>query len=201
VHQLRIEGLHHGLLPLLDVILEQPLGERFVNLALEQTDERVRAGKPVSPAFLFAALLWHEVLAASRNAERKGMKPIPALHQAMDAVLDIQTEKLAIPRRFTAMIKEIWLMQPRFEHRSGKRPFSLLAHERFRAAFDFLVLRSASGETPQEIADWWEKFQRASPEARAAMLAPAAPVERTARRRRRRRRAGSATPPADGTPA
>jgi len=201
VHQLRIEGLHHGVLPLLDVILEQPLGERFVNLALEQTDERVRAGKPVSPAFLFAALLWHEVLAASRNAAREGMKPIPALHRAMDSVLDIQTEKLAIPRRFTAMSKEIWLMQPRLEQRSGKRPFSLLAHERFRAAFDFLVLRAASGEAPQELADWWEKFQRAGPEARAAMLVPPAAGERTARRRRRRRGGGSATPAGDGNPA
>src|SRR5262249_32867232 len=146
VRQLRDEGLHHGLLPLLDVIVEQPLGQRFVQLALEQTDERVRAGKPVSPAFLFASLLWHEVLAAWATAEKQGLKRIPALYRAMDTVVEIQISKLAIPRRFTAIMKDIWSMQPRFEQRSGRRPFATLAHERFRAAYDFLLLRAASGE-------------------------------------------------------
>ena len=199
VHQLRIEGLHHGVLPMLDVILEQPLGERFVNLALEQTDERVRAGKPVSPAFLYAALLWHEVLAASRKAEREGMKPSPALQGAMESVLDIQTDKLAIPRRLTAIMREIWQLQARLDQRSGKRPFSLVGHERFRAAYDFLVLRAASGEVPQEHADWWEKFQRVGPDERRAMLVTPAAGERPARRRRRRR-AKPGPPTANGNP-
>src|SRR5712692_3366594 len=126
LRQLRSEGLHRGLLPLLDVIFEQPMGERFVTLALEQTDGRVSSGKSVSPAFLFAALLWHEVLAAWKKAEQRGLRPIPALFEAMDAVLEIQSDKLAIPRRFTAIMKEIWALQPRFEQRSGRRPFALL---------------------------------------------------------------------------
>ncbi|MGB7542287.1 MAG: polynucleotide adenylyltransferase PcnB, partial [Burkholderiales bacterium] len=159
LRELRNQGLHHGLLPLLDVIFEQPLGERFVMLALEQTDERVRAGKPVSPAFLFAAMLWHEVLAAWKTEEKHGLKPIPALHVAMDRVLDIQTDKLAIPRRFTAVMKEIWAMQPRFGQRSGRRPFALLMQERFRAGYDFVVLRAESGEVPGELAQWWQTFQ------------------------------------------
>jgi len=191
LRQLRSEGLHHGLLPLLDVIFEQPMGERFVNLALEQTDSRVRSGKSVSPAFLFAALLWHEVLAAWKKAQQRGLKPIPALYEAMDAVLDIQTDKLAIPRRLTAVMKEIWALQPRFEQRSGRRPFGLLAHERFRAGFDFLVLRRGSGEAPEELTQWWEKFQQAGETERQAMLMAPQPGER--RRRRRRRR--SALPP------
>lgn len=197
VHRLRIEGLHHGVMPMLDIILEQPLGERFVNLALEQTDERVHAGRPVSPAFLFAAMLWHEVLAAWHGAQKQGMRPVPALHQAMDSVLESQTEKLAIPRRLTAIMKEIWLVQPRFEQRSGKRPFTLLANERFRAGYDFLLLRTASGEITQELADWWQHFQRADPEARQAMLQAPQPGER--HRRRRRRRPG--TPPSEILPA
>ncbi len=199
LHQLRSEGLHHGLLPLLDVIFEQPMGERFVILALAQTDERVRTGKPVSPAFLFAALLWHEVLAAWKTAQQRGLKPIPALFQAMDTVLDIQTDKLAIPRRFTAVMKEIWASQPRFEQRSGRRPFALLMHERFRAGYDFLVLRAASGEVPAELAQWWEKFQHAGENERNAMLLAPQPGEH--RRRRRRRRRGSAAPPPDAAPA
>ncbi len=192
LRELRSEALHHGLLPLLDVISEQPMGERFVTLALEQTDSRVRSGKSVSPAFLFAALLWHEVLAAWKKAQQRGLKPIPALFEAMDAMLDIQTDKLAIPRRLTAVMKEIWALQPRFEQRSGRRPFGLLAHERFRAGFDFLVLRSGSGEAPEELAQWWEKFQQAGEAERQAMLMAPQPGERRRRRRRRRR---SALPP------
>src|SRR6266853_771980 len=193
LRQLRSEGLHHGLLPLLDVMFEQPMGERFVTLALEQTDSRVRSGKSVSPAFLFAALLWHEVLAAWKKAQQRGQKLIPALYEAMDAVLDIQTDKLAIPRRLTAVMKEIWALQPRFEQRSGRRPFGLLAHERFRAGFDFLVLRSGSGEAPEEPSQWWEKFQQASEAERQAMLMAPLPGEQKRRRRRRRRK--SALPP------
>ncbi len=192
LRELRGEALHHGLLPLLDVIFGQPMGERFVTLALEQTDSRVRSGKSVSPAFLFAALLWHEVLAAWKKAQQRGLKPIPALYEAMDIVLDIQTDKLAIPRRLTAVMKEIWALQPRFEQRSGRRPFGLLAHERFRAGFDFLVLRSGSGEAPEELSGWWEKFQHAGEAERQAMLTAPQPGER---RRRRRRRRKSALPP------
>jgi poly(A) polymerase len=198
LRELRSLGLHHGLLPLLDVIFEQPMGQRFVFLALEQTDGRVLAGKPVSPAFLFAALLWHEVLAAWKKAQR-GLRPIPALYQAMDSVLDIQTDKLAIPRRFTAVMREIWALQPRFEQRSGRRPFALLALERFRAGFDFLVLRCASGEAPEELSHWWQKFQHAGEAERQAMLHAPQPGDRG--RRRRRRRKGAAVPPSDAAPA
>jgi poly(A) polymerase len=194
LRQLQSEGLHHGLLPLLDVIFEQPMGERFVRLALEQTDARVRSGKSVSPAFLFAALLWHEVLAAWKKAEQRGLRPIPALFEAMDTVLEIQTDKLAVPRRFTAVMKEIWALQPRFEQRSGRRPFALLAQERFRSGFDFLVLRSASGEIPEELSQWWERFQHAGEAERQAMLMAPQPGEH---RRRRRRRRKSALPPPD----
>jgi poly(A) polymerase len=188
VHRLRAEGLHHGVLPLLDVILEQPLGEKFVNLALAQTDERVREEKPVSPAFLFAALLWHEVLAAWRKREARGESRTPALYAAMDDVLEVQTDKLAIPRRLTATMKEIWSLQPRFESRSGRRPFALAEHPRFRAAYDFLALRAESGEAPKELLAWWRRFMDASPEERPELLLPAAAGEKKRRRRRRGRR-------------
>jgi poly(A) polymerase len=201
VRQLRAQGLHHGLLPLLDVIVEQPLGQRFVELALEETDQRVRAGKPVSPAFLFAALLWHEVVAAWSKLEKQGMKRIPALHQAMETVVDIQTEKLAIPRRFTAVMKEIWSLQPRFEQRSGRRPAALVTQECFRAGFDFLLLRAASGEVPQELVKWWRNFQQAGEAERNTMLLAPQPGEHRKRRRRRRGRNKHAAPPPDGAQA
>jgi poly(A) polymerase len=193
LRQLRDVGLHQGLLPLLDVILEQPLGERFVTLALAQTDERVLAERPVSPAFLFAALLWHEVLAACKARQARGERAIPALETAMDEVLDTQCAKLAITRKLTATMREVWSMQPRFEMRSGQRAYRLLEAPRFRMAYDFLALRAASGEVPAELEAWWRAFQAADPEARKAMLIPdSAPRKR---RRRRRKKGPSAAAP------
>jgi poly(A) polymerase len=190
VVRLRREGLHHGLLPLLDVILEQPMGERFVMLALNTTDVRILEGKPVSAGFLFAALLWHEVLATSKKIRESGVPPMPALFQAMDQVLETQTHKLAIPRRYTTDMKELWALQQRLENRSGKRPFRVLEHPRFRAAYDFLQLRCDSGEVDAELGDWWRRFQQASPQEREAMLVRDAEPRR---RRRRRRRTPSAS--------
>ncbi|MGY1490394.1 polynucleotide adenylyltransferase PcnB [Methylobacillus pratensis] len=180
---LRQHGLHHGLLPLLDVVLEQPMGERFVRLALKNTDERVLADKPVSPGFLFATLLWHEVLLAWKKFEQQGNKAIPALHMAMDEVCDIQAEKMAIHKRYSVTMREIWGLQPRFEQRAGKRPYSLLESPRYRAGYDFLLLRCESGELPADIGQWWTEFANADGEKRQAMLLPD-----TAPRKRRRRR-------------
>jgi poly(A) polymerase len=194
LRQLRDVGLAKGLLPLLDVILEQPLGERFVTLALAQTDERVLAGRPVSPAFLFAALLWHEVLAASKARQARGERAIPALEAAMDEVLDTQCAKLAITRRLTATMREVWAMQPRFENRSGSRAYRLLEAPRWRMAYDFLALRAASGEVPAELEAWWRAFQGADAETRKAMLLPET-GPRKRRRRRKKRPAGAAAAP------
>lgn len=184
VHQLRAEGLHHGMLPLLDTILAQPEGERFITAALHNTDLRVQAGKPVSPAFLFATLLWHELQSDYKARIATGGKPAPALFEAMDAVLDRQRERLAVPRRLDGMMKEIWSLQARFEQRSGSRPYRLLPHPRFRAGYDFVLLRAQSGEVAQELADWWTTFQDAAEETRAAMLLP---ETHDAPKRRRRR--------------
>jgi poly(A) polymerase len=196
LQQLREVGLHRGVLPLLDVILEQPLGERFVTLALAQTDERVLTDRPVSPAFLFAALLWHEVLAAWKARQARGQRAIPALEEAMDEVLDVQCEKLAITRKLTATMREIWAMQPRFEQRSGQRAHRLLEAPRFRMAYDFLALRAASGEVEAEMEAWWRAFQAADAETRRAMLMPDAGAKKRRRRKRKKRSsAGAAATP------
>jgi poly(A) polymerase len=200
LRSLRAHGLSHGLLPLLDMILEQPLGHKFIDAALAGTDARVRADKGVSPAFLFATLLWHEVLVTWNAAKERGERPLPALFDAMDKVLHAQAERIAIPRRFEATIKEIWSLQPRFEQRAGSRPARLLEHPRFRAAYDFLVLRGESGEAPQALAEWWTRFQDASHEERAAMLRPdEAPKKRRRTRSRKRRNEGAQETPAPTT--
>ena len=196
---LRAHGLSHGLLPLLDDALLQPLGQRFIDLALANTDQRVREGRGVSPAFLFATLLWHEVLATWTASKGRGERSIPALFAAMDAVLERQAKQIAIPRRFEATIKEIWSLQPRFEQRSGQRPHRLLEHPRFRAGWDFLELRGQSGELEGEFADlpaWWDRFAHAGPDEREALLQPdTGGAKRRRPRGRGRKRSGEPTPP------
>nr|MBA3775319.1 polynucleotide adenylyltransferase PcnB [Betaproteobacteria bacterium] len=130
-------------------------------------------------------------------------KSLPALFEAMDRVLEAQAKRISIPRRLEATMKEIWSLQPRFEQRAGTRPYRLLEHPRFRAAFDFLALRGESGEAPASLVTWWSRFQNADEAARQAMLKP---EEGPAKRRRsrgrgRNRTAGSAAatiPPEGG---
>jgi len=202
VRVLRELELHHGLLPLLDTALEDPEAGPFAMAALRATDERLEQGKPVSPAFLLAALLWGRVEKNLRKFEEKGQPTVPALHEAMHEALDMQRESLAIPRRFDATMKEIWLMQPRFLQRGGQRPYRLVEHPRFRAAYDFFELRAASANAPQEVAKWWERFQEASPDEREEMLVSdeAGPKKKRRRRRGKRKGAEGSAPPRDETP-
>jgi poly(A) polymerase len=195
VVELRARGLHHGLLPMLDVILEQPLGERFITIALKNTDERIRQNKPVSPGFLFAILLWHEVLANWNSLKASGEKPMPALFKAMDQILARQHKNLAIPRRFDAVIQEIWSMQPRFEARSGRQPFRLLAHPRFRAAYDFMQLRCESGELSAELGEWWKTFLSVDNEEREKMLPKQTSGKKPRKRRSRKKSSSSSAAP------
>jgi poly(A) polymerase len=191
ITRLRTEGLHRGLLPLLDVILDQPAGERFVLLALTRTDERVRGGKSISPGFLFATLLWHDVLVKWNARLARGEHRIPALGAAIDDTLDQQTEKLAIQRRFDADMREIWGLQPRYERRHGRSAYRLLEHLRFRAGYDFLLLRAAAEEVPAELADWWTRFSHANEAERERLVqeaATAGDAQPAARKRRRRSR-------------
>ena len=193
LRQLRDAGLHHGLLPLLDVILEQPQGARFVEIALARTDERVREGKSISPGFLFATLLWQQVRTRWEAGIARGDYPIPALMAAIDLALDEQSEQLAIQKRFIADMREIWSLQPRFERRTGSQPYRLLEHIRYRAGFDFLMLRTDAGEIEPELVAWWDRFADGSPNERDTMIAdlargPGSSSTGISRPRRRRRR-------------
>lgn len=193
IKKLRAMHLHHGLLPMLDVILEQPMGEKFVMAALQNTDQRIAEEKPTSPAFLFASLLWHEVLKVWNAKQATGEKPIGALHAAMDEVLDRQRAQLAIPRRYDTVMKEIWSLQPRFEQRAGQRPFRLLALPRFRAAYDFLLLRCESGEADKSLGAWWDEFQHAGEGRREEMLVADSAAPKKRRRRSRKPKSSGQT--------
>jgi len=190
LRQLRKQGLHHGLLPLLDVVLEQPTGKKFVTLALENTDARIRDGKPVSPSFLFAALLWQQVLEKWQAYQAAGEYPIPALHLAADDVVHAQADKLALQRRIVSDMRDIWAMQPRFERRSGKSPYRLLENPRMRAGYDFLLLRCAAGEADAELGEWWSAFIDADGAGRDTLLTQKKTGGDGSTPRKRRRRGG-----------
>ena len=176
LEELRKQGLigaRQGVFPILDVVLVDGGGKgpsRFVQLALADTDRRVGEGKPVAPSFLLACMLWHDVLAGWQKNKDRGEAPFPALQQAVDAVFDARVGDISGRGKLGADMREIWLMQPRFERRSGNAPFALVEQPRFRAGFDFLRLRADAGEVMPDLAEWWEDFSLGSDEERRALI-------------------------------
>lgn len=193
VKQLRAEGLHHGILPMLDAILDHPDRRDFLHAALHDTDLRIRDGHSASPAFMLACLLWFDMQGELKKNQSAGMHDQTALHEAMDAALERQRKALAFPRRFDGMIKEIWSLQVRFEQRSGARPYRLLSHPRLSAGYDFLLIRADGGDAERELADWWGRFQDAGETERAEMLLPTEGGD-AKRKRRKRRKPANAKP-------
>ena len=173
----------------------------LVERGLAGTDARVADGRPVTPAFLFAVLLWGEVVVLAGKAQDEGMARSLAWQRAAHRVMSEQGKRVAIPRRFGYAIEEIWALQPRFAERSRKRVFRLLAHPRFRAAYDFLLLRSSESEELREAGEWWTQAQSVPPDELSTALAPKTSAARPGDaadkpRRRRRRRGGKGRKPA-----
>jgi poly(A) polymerase len=179
---------------LLDGIFASDAGERFIQQALSNTDARIAADKSISPGFLLAALLWPQVLAAWHKRLAQGEHTTPALMAAADEVLEQQSDRLAIQKRFAADMREIWAMQIRFERCTGRAPWRLMEHLRFRAGFDFLLLRAQAGEPCEALASWWDSFVQADDLDREDLLqrAPEAAIKGPRRSTRRRRRTQSA---------
>ncbi len=138
--------------------------------ALQNTDDRIALGKPVTPAFLYAVLLWEPIRQEWLLRQEEGVPEQPALTQAAQEVVSLQLECTSLPRRFSTPMQEIWAMQPRLAKRAGKRAYRLLEHPRFRAAYDFLLLRAEAGEEDQALADWWTAFQEVDDEQRKGMV-------------------------------
>jgi poly(A) polymerase len=179
----------------------------MIEAGLAGTDARVAEDKPVTPAFLFAILLWGAVRAQVEREIARGVDPVLAWQRVSHHVIAEQAKQVAIPRRFGLVMQEIWTLQPRFEQRTRKRVFRLLAHPRFRAAYDFLLLRAVEGEAVAELGRWWTEAQALPHEELAARLGSAPPAAAaaasteapppTGRRRRRRRKPAPA--PANDT--
>jgi poly(A) polymerase len=194
---LRHHGLFHCLFPLTDEHLDGKDGEfaqRLIAAALDSTDRRVAEDKPITPAFLVAALLWHIVEETAEDLVADGVAPQEALDFAADTVISKQIARMALPRRFTNVTREIWALQSRLEKPTPKRVARVLEHPRFRAAYDFLLLRAEAGDPVQEDAEFWTEYLAAEGEARDELLQGLANSPEAARpggsgkRRRRRRR-------------
>ncbi|MGW8310967.1 MAG: polynucleotide adenylyltransferase PcnB [Thiogranum sp.] len=185
---LRHYDLFRYLFPMTDEALsheEQGFPITFVLRALENTDRRLAEDKPVTPAFLYATLLWEPVRLRAQTLVEQGASPLEASQVAGNQVSAEQVQVTSLPKRFSMPMREIWNLQPRFERRRGKAPYRLLEHPRFRAAYDFLLLRAEVGEAPAELARWWTDFQTLNAAERDRMVEPA---KKKRRRRRPRRR-------------
>ncbi len=186
---LRHYDLFRRLFPLTDEALtheEHGFPITFVLRALENTDKRLGDNKPVTPAFLYAALLWEPMRLRTRDLLEQGMSALEASQLAGNQITSEQVAATSLPKRFSYPMREIWTLQSRLERRQGRAPYRLLEHPRFRAAYDFLLLRSEAGEAPREVADWWTNFQSMNAAERDKLLAAAS--GRRKRRRRPRRR-------------
>jgi poly(A) polymerase len=170
IEQLKSLGMARGIYPLLDVVVERA-GEPFVKAALQDTDRRVGESKPVAPSFLLACVLWSDVRDGwAQRLERK-QHPFPALQDAIDDVFNARIGDVSGRGKLAADMREIWMMQPRFEKRTGSTPFSLVEQPRFRAGFDFMRLRADIGEVDVVLADWWQEFSQASDAVREDLVA------------------------------
>ncbi len=175
VEQLRKHGMT-PVFPILHAAFGPGVGlnereQRFIRLALEDTDRRVAEDRAVAPSFLLACLLWHEVAQRWQHARAAGAPTVPALNDAIDTVFDARIGDISGRGRLGTDMRDIWMMQPRFERRTGSGPYNLIDQPRYRAGYDFLRLRADTGEAAVELADWWEDFALGSDEEREALIA------------------------------
>jgi poly(A) polymerase len=169
IAQLKELGLATGIYPLLDVVVERA-GQSFVEAALKDTDRRVGEGKPVAPSFLLACVLWDDVRKGWDQRLARGEHSHPALQDAIEDVFNARIGDVSGRGKLAGDMREIWLMQPRFDKRVGSTPFGMAEQPRFRAAFDFMRLRADAGEVDEVLADWWQEFSMASDDVRQDMV-------------------------------
>lgn len=190
------------LFPQTERCLNDPFSNALVEQAMINTDLRIQAGKPVTPAFIFAALLWPATSKRQQQLRNDGMPEIPAMHQAAQEVAGAQQQHTSVPKRFGMPMREIWDLQLRLPKRSGNRAEQLFENRRFRAAYDFLLLREQAGEDTGGLGQWWTDYQNCSPDQRQQMSdAVKTPQSRKRPRKSSARRGGGGEkrPPEGGS--
>jgi poly(A) polymerase len=144
--------------------------DTFIRLSLKSTDDRIRNNQPVTPAFIFAALLWPQLDHKCKRLQAKGHRPLSAFHISCPQVIEQQLLSTSLPKRFSVPVREIWDLQFRLHQRKGRRVWSTFNHKRFRAAYDFLLLREAAGDTSEDLGGWWTEFQEVDDAEKKAMI-------------------------------
>ena len=162
-------GLFEPLFPQTQHSLKDPAAQTLIMQALENTDKRIKQGKPVTPAFIYAALLWPPVNQRQQQLISEGLPAVPAMHQAAQEVASKQQHLTAVPKRFGIPMREIWDLQLRLPNRGGRKAEQLFENRRFRAAYDFMILREQAGEDTGDVVQWWTDYQNRSPDQREAM--------------------------------
>jgi len=185
-NRLREHGLFRYLFPFTEQCLDSIVPD-LPSLALRNTDKRIEAGKPVIPAFLFASMLWDPVRTDAEKLVDQGQAANRAWEMATSDAIRDQALHVAIPRRLAIVVKDIWGLQARLEQRPPRMISRLMQHQRFRAAYDFLMLRAEVGEIERKLADWWTDIQDADPAHRQNMIKALAPRSQKGRKRRRRK--------------
>lgn len=185
---LRHYGLFAHLYPVAEISLsseEEGFPKIFIAKALENTDKRIAEGKSIAPFFLISTFLWDAVKSQTNINLAEGMPESIAFQQAASQVISQQLKSTAFPKYIGMAMRDIWGLQSRFSNRSGTRAYRLLGHPKFRAAYDFLLLRAETGGADPELASWWADFQVASEVQQKKMLAS---ISKTSPKKRRRRR-------------
>ncbi len=187
---LRHYGLFQILFPAVERSLsveEQGFPRLFLVRALENSDTRVAEGKTVTAYFLFAAFLWDAVKTHAEEQMEKGVPENIAFQVAANELIAEQVKRVSLPRQISLAMREVWSLQPRFERRRGSRPYRLLSHPRFRAAYDFLLLRIETEGVDPELGEWWTQFQAADEAEQKKMTQPTQKSNRKPLKRRRPR--------------
>jgi len=172
-------------------ISRHPAALALVRAAMVSTDQRIAADKPVTPAFLLAALLWPVAAARALQLQDRGEPAIPAMHSAAQQAISEAARHISIPKRFSQPMREIWEFQLRLENRRGRKAADLVEHRRFRAAYDFLLLREQAGEDTGGLGSWWTEFQQLPAEQRLEQTARETGPGKGRRTRKRRSRTTS----------
>ena len=175
--------------------MENNATEELVRLALTSTDQRIAKKMPVTPAFIYAAILWHPFVDEKQRLEQEGEIKYAAAHEAANNVISKQQLFTSIPKRFSGPMREIWFLQSRLPSRFGQKPDRTMEHKRFRAAYDFLLLREQAGEKTEQLGEWWTEYQEATEERKLAMKQSTS----NGRQRKRKRKPRPKASPSDQT--
>ena len=175
--------------------MENNATEELVRLALTSTDQRIAKKMPVTPAFIYAAILWYPFVDEQQRLEQEGEITYAAAHEAANNVISKQQLFTSIPKRFSGPMRDIWFLQSRLPSRFGQKPDRTMEHKRFRAAYDFLLLREQAGEKTEQLGEWWTEYQEATEERKLAMKQSTS----NGRQRKRKRKPRPKARPSDQT--